>query len=187
MTNSGREAFIADVYQTFGRIALTHKTHEKEAERKTKQTLWLTWTNLVVITITLSAALAVPFTDGIWAQIISIAAALTAFGFAVVQLSFNPEREAAEHRSCAKKLLALRDSYCMLLVDEKCGAPLEELRARRDAAARQLHELFAFAPQTSGTAYSKASSALKDKEALVFTEEELDGMLPPELRRGGSN
>ena len=52
MTSSEGNAVLAEVRQTFGRVAVTHKTHEKEAERKVKQNLALTWTNLAVITVT---------------------------------------------------------------------------------------------------------------------------------------
>ncbi|OBJ08636.1 hypothetical protein A5624_19930 [Mycobacterium sp. 1482292.6] len=176
---------MSDVRQTYGRLVYTHKTHEKEAERKVTQNLWLTWTNLVVIAVTLAATLAMPVLKNTWAQWIPVGSAVIAFGFATAQLSFQPQREAAEQRNAAKSFLNLRDDFGRLIADAQENADTNTVRARYDVLTARLAELYAYAPQTSGRAYQHARDALAGDEELVFTDVELNRMLPQELRRGG--
>ena len=179
---------LAEIRQTFGRVVITHKTHEKEVERKARQSLLLTWTNLLVITITLGATLAAPLTEGNTAQLASIISATVAFGFGCVQLSFQPQRSAEEHRSCAKELLGIRDQYSALIADQRAGIiTAEQLLMRRELLGIRLAELFAHAPQTSPKSYQKAEKALGGNEGLTFTDVEIDNMLPRELRNDTSH
>lgn len=177
------DAILSNMEQDFGRLVYTHKTHEKEAERKVAQGLWLTWANLIVVTVTLATTLAQPLLRGTWAQWIPVASAVLAFGFGTAQISFQPQREAAEHRSAAKAFLNLRDDFMRWLADRKVNPDAPGLPARRDVLAARLSELYAYAPQTSHAAYEWARNALNGSEGLVFTQEELDRMLPEELRR----
>ncbi|MBE1551918.1 hypothetical protein GGC64_006005 [Mycobacterium sp. OAS707] len=179
---SANDPFLAEIRQTFGRCVVTQKTHEKDAERKVRQSLWLTWTNVVVITVTLAATLVAFLIHGVAAQLVSIISAVVAFAFATAQLSFQPQREAAEHRSSAKAFLAIRDDFGRLIADEKCGSTPDELRNRRNVLADRLNDLYAHAPQTSPKAYAKACEVLAKNEQLAFSDEELDRMLPPQLR-----
>jgi hypothetical protein len=176
-------ALMSEVRQTYGRLVHTQKTHEKEAERKVRQTWWLTAGNLIVITVTLGATLAGLLTNSRSAQWISIASAVIAFGFAVVLLSFQPQREAAEQRNAAKSFLTLRDDYARLIADATVAADTgHQVRARRDVLAARLAELHTHAPQTSHRSYKKAAAALDASEELTFSQEELDRLLPAELR-----
>ena len=63
------------------------------------------------------------------------------------------------------------------------GKPLEVLQQERDALAVELHAVYSIAPSTNSEAYEKAQEALKDNEEMSFSEEELDALLPPQLRR----
>jgi hypothetical protein len=184
---SASDAFMSEVRQTYGRVVYTHKTHEKEAERKITQSHWLTRTNLVVISVTLAATLAMPLLKNTWAQWIPVGSAVIAFGFAIAQLSFQPQREAAEQRNAAKSFLNLRDDFGRLIADAQGQVNIDPLRARYDVLTARLAELYAYAPQTSAAAYQKARQALTGDEEVIFTDDELNRMLPRELRRGGTN
>lgn len=176
-------ALMSQLRQTYGRLVHTQKTHEKEAERKVRQTWWLTAANLIVITVTLAATLAGLLTNSRSAQWISMASVVIAFGFAVVLLSFQPQREAAEQRNAAKSFLTLRDDYARLIADATVAADTgHQVRARRDVLAARLAELHTHAPQASHRSYKKAAAALNASEELTFSQEELDRLLPAELR-----
>lgn len=176
-------ATMAEIRQTFGRVAVTHKTHEKDAERKARQALMLTWANLIVITVTLGATLVGFITHGTLAQIIAIASAVVAFGFGCIQLSFQPQKEASDHRSSAKALLNIRDEYCSLIAAQNDGTiTTGELLQTKTVLSARLAEMFANAPQTSSRAYKKAEEVLGKREGLTFTAAEIDRMLPAELR-----
>jgi hypothetical protein len=179
---SADEAFMSELRQTFGRLVYTHKVHEKEAERKVRQTFWLTWGNLTVITTVLATTLAMPLLRGTDARWLPVASAVIAFGFAAAQLSFQPQAEASEQRSAAKSFLNLRDDYLRLIADAQAGIRAEVLRARRDVLTGRLAELHSYAPQTSAAAYQRAQQALGASEELTFSDSELNRMLPKELR-----
>lgn len=176
-------ATMAEIRQTFGRVAVTHKTHEKDAERKVRHALMLTWANLIVIAVTLGATLVGLITHGTVAQVIAIASAIVAFGFGCLQLSFQPQREASDHRRTAKALLNIRDEYGSLIAAQKDGTiTTSELLQTKAMLSARLAEIFANAPQTSSRAYEKAEEVLGKNEGLTFTEAEIDRMLPAELR-----
>jgi hypothetical protein len=77
-----------------------------------------------------------------------------------------------------------RDSYQSLIADSLDDqVPIASLRERRDALQSALHKLYHGAPFTDDEAYAKARVALKDNEDLMFTEKEVDDMLPQAMRR----
>lgn len=61
--------------------------------------------------------------------------------------------------------------------------PVDELRTKRDELQTSLHEIYRGAPFTDGKAYRKAQASLKDNEELMFSDKEIDAMLPATLRR----
>ena len=69
-----------------------------------------------------------------------------------------------------------------LLVDLQDGRPVEEVRQQRDRLNAELEDIYKAAPRTNSKAYSDAQEALKNAEELFFTDEELNKMLPKQLR-----
>ncbi|WP_281405204.1 MULTISPECIES: hypothetical protein [unclassified Mesorhizobium] len=63
------------------------------------------------------------------------------------------------------------------------AVPVDELRTKRDELQTSLHEIFRGAPFTDGKAYKKAQASLKDNEELMFSDKEVDAMLPTTLQR----
>ncbi len=55
--------------------------------------------------------------------------------------------------------------------------------AIRDVLLDDLNKVYAPAKVTTGDAYGAAQSALKQKEDLTFSDDEIDLMLPMSLRR----
>lgn len=72
--------------------------------------------------------------------------------------------------------------YLSLLTDLAMGErPIESLQHERDALLTSLHSIYSGAPATTSKAYLKAQEALKTKEDLTFSEDEIDAFLPREL------
>jgi len=63
--------------------------------------------------------------------------------------------------------------------------PLEALQKERDRLLAELHSAYGGAPSTTVKAYREAQVALQKNEDMTFSEEEIDKLLPKELRRGG--
>jgi len=139
---SGPDPILGEIKETFGRVAYTHKTQEKEAELKVAAGRRIKVANLIVIGVTAAAALIAPLVQSSQAAWIAAAAAVTALVFAAFQLSFDPTAEVTSHRIAAQSYLALRNDYRTLLSDVRAGAlSVDEMRTRRDALARELVHL----------------------------------------------
>lgn len=96
----------------------------------------------------------------------------------------DPGALAQKHRECASSIWNARESYLSLITDSLDeDVSLENLRKRRDQLQSELHEIYASAPFTDDAAYAKAQKGIKENEELMFSEKELDNMLPHTLRR----
>lgn len=164
--------------EAFGRVAFTHKTHEKEAELKETAARRIKVANVAVIGLTAAAALAAPLVQSTAAAWLAVLSALLALVFAAFQLSFDPAADATRQRLAAKSYLALRNDYRRLIADAQAGDLTPgALRDRRDALARELDHLDRTAPQTSPKAYETARAALLGAEELMFTDDEYRHLL----------
>lgn len=173
---SAPDDVLTELRNTFGRVAYTHKTHEKDAERKQRAASSLKVANVVVIGVTTAAAILAPLLSSSVAAWIAAASAILALVFASFQLSFDPSREANAHTLAAKSYLALRNDYRRLIADAG-DLDLVELRARRNQLAGTLDHLDRTAPPTSPQAYEHARAALRGAEELTFSDDEYGHLL----------
>lgn len=60
---------------------------------------------------------------------------------------------------------------------------LSELMDVFDAIQKRVHEVYKDAPNTTNKAVKKADAALKKHKEGTYTEEEIDALLPEELKR----
>lgn len=88
----------------------------------------------------------------------------------------------AQHKAFASELWKLREELLSMLFDLEAGADADLMKAKRDEINVKLATLYASAPVTSPSAYSKAQKQLKQEEALFFQEWELNRILPAALR-----
>ena len=177
------QKFLGVVRELYGRVAWTHKTHEKDREIWSRKVCLTRWTNVVLIGITSVLA-----TVGAISNYQAIVVVASIFGavstaFVVYQLSFNPEKSEAEHRMAAKRLLYLRDQYLILIQESMSErTSLDQLRKKLESLHREASIVYEYAPDSSSKAYMAASEALKTNEELTFSREEIDRLLPEDLR-----
>lgn len=94
---------------------------------------------------------------------------------------------AQKHKQAANDIWLIREQYLSALTDLASGAKsLQELIAERDRLVLALHSVYAGSPSTTYAAYRQAQTALKKNEEMTFSEEEIDALLPRQLRRGGA-
>jgi hypothetical protein len=167
---------LSEIRNTFGRVAYTHKTHEKDAERNQQSARRIKIANVAVIGLTAAAAILAPLLASVWASWIAAVSASVALVFAAFQLSFDPAGEANAHTLAAKSYLALRNEYRRLIADAVDLEP-SELRTTRDRLARTLDHLDRTAPPTSPQGYEQARKALRGTEELTFNENEYSHLL----------
>jgi hypothetical protein len=177
------QKFLGVVRELYGRVAWTHKTHEKDRETWSRRVCVTRWINVFLIGITsvLASVGAISNNQVIFIATSIFGAASTAF--VIYQLSFNPEKIESSHRMVAKRLLYLRDPYLLLIQEAMSGrTSYDHLQIKLESLHRETTIVYEYAPDSSSKAYVSASEALKTSEELTFSSEEIDRLLPESLR-----
>lgn len=186
MTGQLPQALITSIRESFGRLVYTHKTHEKEIELLESSASCLKWVELALIAIAAGGAIGVLLGTGFCFQLVTAITATLATAVTLYQLSFDPDHAIREHRNSARQLWLIRERYINLLADIADAAISEnEARQRRDDLLHDLHAVYRDAPSTTKKAYAIARRALKLREEMTFSDDEIDKFLPPALRTTG--
>jgi hypothetical protein len=174
---------LKNIRESFGKIVYSHKTHEKAAEMEYKKNKIVKWINIILLTLTsLMLTSTVITNEGKFLYIGAILSALS-LGFMIFQLSFDCAKKAEDHSNIAKELWYLREKYVNFITDTM-NEKIDEHRiiTKRNQLIKELKFIYKFAPQTNSKAYQKARKALKIKEELTFSDQEIDNFLPENLR-----
>lgn len=183
-TSTPSTNMLVDVLrEEFGRVAYSHKTHEKMADRLTSWILREKRLNAAMLALTTANSIAVLVTNKRWAEVLTVVFAALSLFVTVYGYSRNREHLVDQHRQAALGLRLLRDKYVHLISDLMAGSISDdEGRRRRDSLAEQVHQHYSSAPSTDAAAYAAAQAALKTDEELTFSGQEIDLMLTPALR-----
>jgi hypothetical protein len=176
-------SLVDHIRLSFSHVFHASHAHAEAAERLARRARQARIAVLAVLGLAACAAVAALF-QGRPVQI--AAAALVGLGYGlyavVVVLDFEPR--VAAHRAAASSLWLLADRYCALLGDVQDGAIEPSAAAeRRDALMREVQAVFELAPAGDRNTIAQARRALSAKDGL-YSDEEIDRILPPSLRRG---
>lgn len=175
-------ALEGQLREMYGRAAYTHKTHQKMADGYVTK-----YKRIKLIEIVLSAATTTSLLVALFGKseaATAVGAVLSAIlaGCALYFKEASLGEQAQMHTEVGAKLWGAREALLSLLVDLQDGRPVEEVRQQRDRLNAELEDIYKAAPRTNSKAYSDAQEALKNAEELFFTDEELNKMLPKQLR-----
>lgn len=180
-----RYALDSQVRECFGRCAYTHKTHEKMADRGSHRQRVMKWCQIVLSALTAGGAVGVVFDRS--SVVFPYATALLSISLLIVNSyvkDLDPGKDAQLHREAASDIWNVREAYLSLLTDIRDPAcSVAVLRQRRDDLQETLYKIYRSAPHTDGKAYGQAQDALKNKEDLTFSDDEIDAFLPGPLKR----
>ncbi len=178
--NSVLESQLRELY---GRVVWTHKTQEKCAD-----ILWRRHSRLKIAQIALSALtttgiLVAVFGDCRVVGIISAILSALLFGINAYTKDYDLGAISQKHSAAASQIWNIRESYLSLLTDLRSGtASSKEITAQRDKLQEKLFNTYKGAPRTINAAYKEATKGLHLNEELTFSDEEIDHLLPRELR-----
>ena len=175
-------ALEGQLREMYGRAAYTHKTHQKMADGYVTK-----YKRIKLIEIVLSAATTTSLLVALFGKseaATAVGAVLSAIlaGCALYFKEASLGEQAQLHTEVGAKLWGAREALLSLLVDLQDGRPVEDVRQQRDRLNAELEDIYKAAPRTNSKAYSDAQEALKNAEELFFTDEELNKMLPKQLR-----
>lgn len=186
--NESESVMLGTLREAFGRVAYSHKTHEKMADRIAWATKWLKRVELLLIVLTTGGTLAILIDDTRDYEIVTAILAALALFVTLYQFRFNPDDVGRAHRSTAVRLWHIREKYCALITDLLSGQmEMGAIRASRDKLVDELRSIYEPAPESDSRAYKAAQKALKVGEELSFSETEIDQLLPVSLRTGSHN
>lgn len=185
---AGMLALEAQIRECFGRVVYAAKTHEKCADLCTNKLGHLKLWQILLSALTTSGLIAAVFGG----DKLSYPATLGATVVSMVLLGLNtytkdidPGQQAEKHKKTASQLWDVRESYLSLLADLHDGdISLDAARIQRDGLQARLASIYETAPRTTSEAYADASTGLKEREELTFSDAEIDAFLPQTLRRG---
>ncbi|WP_268225329.1 SLATT domain-containing protein [Sinomicrobium oceani] len=170
--------------ELYGRVVWTHKTQEKCADILKTRNHNIKVTQIVLSALTTTGILVTVFGDNKIVGIVS--AILSAIGFTInaYYQKYDLGEISEKHADSASDIWSVREKYLSLLTDLKSeNADIDEIRAKRDELQEELHSIYKGSPRTISKAYKEATKALKKNEELTFSDNEIDNLLPIDLRK----
>ena len=180
------EKLEAQIRKCYGRITYSHSTHIKSAKLCFKRLHKIKLTHIILSSITTCGIIFSVFGKNQWTLVVT-----AFFSLALTILTaYNKENNLGElgqkHKDTANDLWNVRESYLSLIADIQSNTTLpEQLRQKRDELQETLANIYKSAPTSIFTdnAYKEAQVGLQKNEEMTFSEDELDNLLPPELRK----
>ena len=184
MPHSYDLALEDQIRECLGRVAYTHKTHERMADLCFTTLARYKLLQIALTALTSAGAIGVVIGNEIWVEVATaICSAVTMFVSAYLK-NFDPGAMGQKHSDTAAQLWNVRECYLSLLTDLP-ELVREEAIKRRDELQFTLAALYIAAPRTNGKAYVEAQDRLKNMEDLTFSDDEIDCFLPLSLKRSG--
>jgi len=171
--------------EIYGRVAYTHKTHEKMADIYVRRYRIIKTMEITLSALATGSLLIAIFGDSHVGTIVGAVLSTVLLGFTLYFKEASLGEQAQKHTVVAAKLWGIRERLLSLLIDMVDGKTVDSVRHERDVINGELEDLYKSAPRTTSTAYAAAQRALKTDDELYFEDAELDKLLPKKLRRAG--
>lgn len=179
-----RELVEGQVRECYGRVVYSHKTHEKCADILLSRLSTIKLWQIVLSSITTAGFIAAIFGAGTVGAVIGVVVSTTLLVLNAYTKSYDLGELAQKHRQAAADLWLIREKYLALITDLRVAKEsFEKITTRRDELLEDLHGVYSGAPSTTYQAYKKAQEALQRYEEMTFSDQEIDALLPRELKR----
>lgn len=182
-----RDFVEAQLRECYGRVVYSHKAHEKCADLLNSRLSRIKFWQIVLSSVTTAGFIGAflgtgPIGAAVGGSVSALLLALNAY-----TKDYDLGELAQKHRQSAADIWLIREKYLSLLTDLRVGdESIDRIRSRRDALLKELHGVYSGAPSTSERAYTEAQQALQQREEMTFSEEEIDKLLPGELKSAHS-
>lgn len=174
----------SQIRELYGRVLWTHKTQEKCADILLRRHKRIKITQIILSALATTGILVAIFGDNKIVGIVSAVLSATIFGLNMYTKNYDLGEIAQKHSHAATDLWNIRESYLSLLTDLKaCSLKTDEIIVKRDKLQEELYEIYKGSPRTINKAYTEATAGILKKEEMTFSEEEIDKLLPVELRK----
>lgn len=183
-TPESRRVLEGQIRECYGRVVYSHKTHEKCSDILLSRLSSIKFWQIILSALTTGGFLATFFGAGEVGTGVGIVVSTLLLILNAYTKDYDLGELAQKHKQAANEIWLIREKYLSLLTDLAMGEkPIEQLQSERDSLLESLHSVYSGSPSTTFEAYKKAQDALKNKEDLTFSKEEIDAFLPKELKR----
>ena len=178
------DIFESQLRECFGRVAWTHKTQEKAADRLLIRNHRVKLIQIVLSALASTGAVVTILGENGWSVGITALSSVVLLIINTYLKDYDLGGMAQKHAATATDLWHVRESYLSLITDIRTKSiSLADAKVRRDELQDALSKTYANAPRTTVEDYDKASQALKVNEELTFSDQEIDALLPIHLRK----
>lgn len=183
-TPESRKVLEGQIRECYGRVVYSHKTHEKCSDILLSRLSTIKLSQIILSALTTGGFIATFFGAGEIGTGIGIVISTFLLILNAYTKDYDLGELAQKHKQAANEIWLIRERYLSLLTDLAMGEkPIEQLQSERDSLLESLHSVYSGSPSTTFEAYKKAQDALKTKEDLTFSDEEIDAFLPNDLKR----
>jgi len=173
---------------TFGHIVYRHRAHAQIAYSRLRWNRGFRAAEALLMTGVVVAALGAAFGRGHVYEIVSAVLAIFALATLLLHLTFDLDRSAQAHASCATRLWHLREQYRALLSYLSDGAiETGSVRRRRNELRTELRGVYESAPPADREVYQTAAQAIVTADERELTDEEIDRFFPKSLQTEGKS
>ena len=174
----------AQLLDSFGRVTYSHKTHEKCADGLLALQSWIKISQIILAAASTAGFIAAISGTGVVGSLIGAGSSAVLLGLNLYTKDIDLAETARKHRETGSNLWFIREKYLSLITDiTALDISLSEIRYQRSRLVDELHEVYKNSPSTTAWAYRRAQKALKWNEEMTFSNEEIDDLLPENLRR----
>jgi hypothetical protein len=182
--SQAKNVLEAQLRELYGRTVWTHKTQEKCADILRARNHNMKIFQIILSALTTTGILITVFGENQTIGIISAILSAILFTLNAYFQKYDLGEIAQKHSESASDIWNIREQYLSLLTDLNSGIiNLEQVSSKRDELQNDLFNVYKGAPRTLSKAYKKATEALKMNEELTFSKDEINNLLPMELRR----
>lgn len=183
MAQNSKLLLLAQIREIYERVVVTHKTHEKCADRYASTNRKVRLTQLVLSAFISSGLITIMLTENIWVEILTAIISFVLLCLNSYLKDFNPASEMEKQNIAAKDVLNIREKYLSLIRDimaEEQSIP--ELVNRRDQLQEELASIYRNLPRTTPEDYKEARKALLEDDEFSCKEDEINALLPEAFR-----
>jgi hypothetical protein len=182
------KTILSGVRELYDQLVWTHKVHEKCADRYKRYDDSFKIAQIVLSVLLAAGGISAitEYVPDTWKMWIGLLVAILSFALTMIN-SFLKNRNYAQwsvdHADIAKKLWSCRVRTLAILADAQAGKLTDEdIIQKRDAMIEEWSQINEKAPRTSPEDYETAKKALKENGEMSCPEQEIDALLPKELR-----
>lgn len=181
-----RAKLLMQIREAYGRVVYTYTCYLKMMNRLQCKNNRARVVQIILSAITTAGLLGVIIVNQKWLAITSGIFSAMLLGVNLYMKDFRLAEDSNQYRLASDKLWMIREDYVSLLTDFNILS-VEEITRRRNDLQSKVYDIYSTYPKTDKKSYKDAQIALKSEEEQFFTKEELNKMLPQQVRTEDDN